>query len=235
MRTQGSHFASALILPILLLLPAAPCAAQSDGFGGGPKPESSPRRRIATIEELAAALAKQKSESGKGEPEPVQLPPLPGGVEELRFDEFYKMPVGPMGLEPTEKLASLNGKRVRILGYMADIRLRNNRQMLFAPLPLRAQPLEYGQADDIPATHVLVRVPGHPAQPVPFTPGLMLLTGTLSVGGKSLDGEKAYVRLLLDAPSTSLPPSPPPLPAPASALKPSEPPTVPISIGKPAP
>jgi hypothetical protein len=38
---------------------------------------------------------------------------------------------------------------------------------------------------------------------VPFTPGLLLLTGRLSVGGKALDGETAFVRLLLDTPQAA--------------------------------
>lgn len=158
------------------------------------------------MEELAQVLDKEKASTGKSANEIAKdLPPLPEGVEELRFDEFYKMPVGPRGLEPTEKLLSLNGKRVRILGYMANMQLRGNRQMLLAPVPLKAQPLEYGQADDIPATHVLVRVPGSAAQAVPYTPGLLLLTGKLTVGGRSLDGENAFVRLLLDPPQETAP------------------------------
>src|SRR6188768_3927175 len=38
----------------------------------------------------------------------VQLPPLPEGVEELKFAEFFKMPVGPRGLELTERALALN-------------------------------------------------------------------------------------------------------------------------------
>lgn len=162
------------------------------------------------MEELAQILEKEKNAAGQVAREAVNLPPLPEGVEDFRFDEFYKMPVGPRGLEPTEKLRSLHGRRVRILGYMADMQLRGNRQMIFAPVPLKAQPLEYGQADDIPAAHVLVRVPGNASERVPFTPGLMILTGKLTVGGRSLDGENAFVRLLLDPPQES--------PAPAAAM-----------------
>lgn len=183
--------------------------AQTDAPGLGKDQAVSPRRKTATMEELAEALTKQRPASAPSVRETLTLPPLPEGVSELRFEEFYKMPVGPRGLEATEKLLSLRGQRVRILGYMANMRLRNNRQMIFAPLPLKAQPMEYGQADDIPATHMLVRVPGNPSEPVPYTPGLMLLTGTLSVGGRSLDGETAFVRLLLDAPG----PKPPAVPA----------------------
>lgn len=172
-----------------------------------PAQAKSPRRRVATMEELAAALSKEQQKN-VAPAASIQLPPLPEGVTELKFDEFYKMPVGPRGLEPTEKLLSLHGKRVRILGFMGNIRLRNNRQMIFAPVPLKAQPLEYGMADDVPAAHILAKVPGNPAEPLPYTPGPMLLTGVLSVGAKSFDGENAFVRLLVDVPAQAPAPSP---------------------------
>ena len=166
----------------------------------------SPRRRTATMEELAAALTKEREQNAPVT-SAITLPPLPEGVTELKFNEFYRMPIGPRGLEPTEKLLSLHGKRVRILGFMGNIRLRNNRQMIFAPVPLKAQPLEYGMADDVPAAHILAKVPGNPAEPLPYTPGPMLLTGVLSVGAKSFDGENAFVRLLVDVPAKA--PAPP--------------------------
>ena len=215
------------MLPALILassLQHGVVVAQDETTVSDPEAASS-RRKVATMEELAQVLEKEKAAAGKTVQEAVKLPPLPEGVTELRFDEFYKMPVGPRGLEPTEKLRSLHGKRVRILGYMANMQLRGNRQMLLAPVPLKAQPLEYGQADDIPATHVLVRVPGNAAVPVPYTPGLLLFTGRLTVGGRSLDGENAFVRLLLDAPeiapSTS---TASPTPAPTSTPAASQPP-----------
>lgn len=224
MRPLRCQFPKSFALPVVVLALSlqphvmAQDAKPDEGANAAVEAASS-RRKIASMEELAAVLDKEKTALGKPASELVKsLPPLPEGVSELRFDEFYKMPVGSRGLEPTEKLLSLNGKRVRIVGYMADIQLRGNRQMIFAPVPLKAQPLEYGQADDIPAAHVLVRVPGNPSERLPFTPGLMLLTGRLTVGGRSLDGENAFVRLLLDPPQETSPgpaaatPAPTPVP-----------------------
>lgn len=206
------HVIKASILPTVILAvtlsfqPDVMAEGECENMRNNEADVASSRRKVATLEELAEVLEREKTTSGKtASGVAKKLPPLPEGVAELRFDEFYKMPVGPRGLEPTERLLSLNGKRVRILGYMANIQLRGNRQMLLAPVPLKAQPLEYGQADDIPAKHVLVRVPGNAAERVPYTPGLLLLTGRLTVGGKSLDGENAFVRLLLDAPQSTSP------------------------------
>jgi hypothetical protein len=47
----------------------------------------------------------------------AELPPLPEGVEELKFADFYKLPVGPRGLEPSAHLLSLDGKKVRLSGF----------------------------------------------------------------------------------------------------------------------
>ncbi len=47
----------------------------------------------------------------------AELPPLPEGVEELKFSDFYKLPVGPRGLEPSAELLAMNGKKVRLSGF----------------------------------------------------------------------------------------------------------------------
>jgi len=44
------------------------------------------------------------------------LPPLPSGVSELKFSEFFRQPIGPRGLEYTTKLRSLDGRRIQIPG-----------------------------------------------------------------------------------------------------------------------
>lgn len=185
----------------------AACAAASlqasfaedhDHEASAPPPPASRRAHVG-VEELATILNEEKSAAI-----PVvspTLPPLPDGVIDLNFQEFFKMPVGPRGLETTTKLQSLDGKHVRIPGYMAHMERANKRQLVFAPMPLQPQPHEYGLCDDIPATHVLVTVPGNPDEQVTYTPGPLLLTGVLSVGPYSQGGETSFVRLLLDPPA----------------------------------
>lgn len=41
------------------------------------------------------------------------LPPLPPGVAELKFNELFRPPIGPRGLEYAKKLRSLEGPRWR--------------------------------------------------------------------------------------------------------------------------
>jgi hypothetical protein len=132
---------------------------------------------------------------------PRALPPLPAGVAELKFSEFYD-PIGPYGLKYSQKLSGLDGKRVRILGYMVQQGSPAPGVLLLTPVPLKLHEEEYGLADDLPPATVHVFVPTSRDQVVPFTPGLLLLTGTLSIGNREEpDGRISTVRLYLDPPS----------------------------------
>ena len=133
---------------------------------------------------------------------PTTLPPLPAGVTELKFNEFFVNPVGPRGLELSEKLRDLEGKRVRILGYMAHRDAQPPGVFLLTPIPVEVHDHDNSLAEDFPANVVQVLVPTLRDQPVPYSPGLMLLTGTLSVGNRpEPDGRVSLVRLELDPPS----------------------------------
>ena len=130
------------------------------------------------------------------------LPPLPAGVTELKFNEFFVNPVGPRGLELTEKLRGLDGRKVRILGYMAHRETQPPGGFLFTPIPVEVHDHDNSLAEDFPANVVQVLVQTLRDQPVPHTPGLMLLTGTLSIGNRpEPDGRISLVRLELDPPS----------------------------------
>src|SRR5687768_15034537 len=111
-----------------------------------------------------------------------ELPPLPRGVTELKFSDFFANPVGPRGLELTDKLKALDGKRVRILGYMAAQDERLPGSFLLTPVPVHLHDHDSALADDLPATAVHVFVPGKPS--IGHTRQLLLLTGTLSVGNR---------------------------------------------------
>jgi len=130
---------------------------------------------------------------------PGTLPPLPAGVTELKFSEFFVNPVGPRGLELTGKLRGLEGRRVRILGYMAHRETQPPGVFLLTPFPVQVHDHDNGLAEDFPASVVQVSVPTLRAQPVPYAPGLMLLTGILRLGNQpEPDGRVSLVRLELD-------------------------------------
>jgi hypothetical protein len=132
----------------------------------------------------------------------IKLPPAPDGVVDLRFDEILKPP-GARGLEFTDKAKELDGKKVRILGYMARMPYAYPGMLKLAPMPVTIF-LEYGQADDLPPSTVTVYTPELPKRKVPYTRGLLLLTGRLELGYKEgIDGAVSWVRLYLDKPVDS--------------------------------
>lgn len=133
---------------------------------------------------------------------PAELPPLPAGVTELKFSEFFKQPVGSRGLEMTDKARSLDGKRVRILGYMVRQEKPVPHCFLLTPLPVTLNEEEYGFSEDMPATVLHVFTDSSTPATVPFTPGLLLLAGKLTVGNRpESDGRISSVRLQLDPPT----------------------------------
>ena len=154
----------------------------------------------------------------------VDLPPLPEDVEELDFRDFFVTPVGDRGLTLTERLRSLDGRRVRLVGYMVyeDLTRCNScvtprtlggrpvpawmeatvpGRMMLTSRPAAVSHFHYGLADDLPPQTVFVTVPDKIGQLVPYTPGPMVITGILSVGShKEMDGRTSLVRLNLALP-----------------------------------
>jgi hypothetical protein len=138
------------------------------------------------------------------------LPPVPDGVTPLRFGEFFVRPTGPRGLVYSEKLRRLHGQRVRVLGHMVRRHGAPPGTLLLTPYPMQLHDGEYGLADDLPPSTLFVTVPDTSTE-VPFTPGLLLLTGRLEIGGREEpDGRFSAVRMTLDPrPAGSLAPAGP--------------------------
>ena len=111
-----------------------------------------------------------------------KLGPAPAGVVELKFEELFKRPVGDRGLEPSEKLAALDGKRVRIVGYMVQQPTVPLGSFLLAPLPTSISDEDEPMADDLPPSTIGVVLPASSKKPVPALHGLVQVTGVLHVG-----------------------------------------------------
>ncbi len=144
---------------------------------------------------------------GKAMPD---LPPLPEGVAELKFGDFFHTPVGPKGLELTTKIQALEGRRVRIMGFMVreevekDDHQNTDEQpvrgrFMLGPLPTTVSVSHYGLCDDLPPQTLFVTVPEFQDRSLAYTRGPMLLTGVLSLGNRvEPDGRIGSVRLTLD-------------------------------------
>jgi hypothetical protein len=144
-----------------------------------------------------------------------KLPSLPSVASELKFSDFFSLPAGPRGLEFTERIRALDGKRVRILGFMVEQGDPSPGVAIIAPFQQTTHEDEYGLCDDLPPATLFAIVSKYRESPVPFTPGPLLLTGVLELGQRTeADGRVSHVRLILD-------PESPALPAAAAALRPT--------------
>jgi len=127
---------------------------------------------------------------------------------DLKFREFFQLPVGPRGLAPSARLLSLDGQPVRITGYLAHQEASSAVPgiALLTPLPVSLGDEDESFADDLPASTLYLHLAGPlAARSVPYRPGLVSLTGTLQVGAqREADGRASFVRLVLDPESASV-------------------------------
>ena len=120
------------------------------------------------------------------------------GPTDLKFGEMFKWPIGSRGLEPTEKLLSLDRRSVRVVGYMVEQETMHS--FILAPLPLKLGDEDEGLADDIPPAAIFIHSTLPADVSVPYRPGLLEFTGILVVGGfPETDGRTALVRLIVDS------------------------------------
>ncbi len=128
------------------------------------------------------------------------LPAPPQDVTDLKFREFVRTPVGPNGTELTGRLIGLNGKRVRLVGYMARQTPPTPGMLVLSPLPVDLGDEDESLSDDLPVTATFVHLEaGQAGVTLRYLPGLLQFTGTLNVGlAEEADGHVSAFRLRLD-------------------------------------
>jgi hypothetical protein len=123
-------------------------------------------------------------------------------VPDLRFADFFKLPVGPRGLEAGSKLLALNGQTVRIVGYMArqDGETAVPGLFILAPLPVTLGDEDESFADDLPASVLYVHLTAAEHQGyVQHMPGLLAVRGRLELGPQAeTDGRISFVRMQME-------------------------------------
>ena len=122
------------------------------------------------------------------------------GTTDLKFRDFFALPIGPKGLAPSARLLALAGQRVRIVGYMARQEQPSAGIVIVAPLPVVLGDEDESFSDDLPATTLYVHLADADRERgVPWMPGLLSFTGVLQLGAMSeADGRMSFVRLQLD-------------------------------------
>ncbi|MBI4626780.1 MAG: hypothetical protein HY736_26615 [Verrucomicrobia bacterium] len=140
---------------------------------------------------------------GLNQPDRTALPPLPAGVEELTFSEFFG-PIGDRGLEYSAKLRALDGRLVRLTGYMVREQEHSPGLFLFAGRPATVETKGLCAVDTAPPTAVHVLLPSDADRRVPYRPGRIVLLGRIELGPRlEVDGRNSTVRLVLDATSAA--------------------------------
>jgi hypothetical protein len=117
---------------------------------------------------------------------------------DLRFNEFYRLPIGPRGLEPSRKLLSLEGQSVRMVGYRVPMAEATPGLIILSPLPVSLGDEDESFADDLPASAVYVHLPDSSAAALAPS-GLLSVSGRLQLGPlREADGRFSFVRLMLE-------------------------------------
>jgi hypothetical protein len=122
----------------------------------------------------------------------------PADPPTLSFHEFFDPSA--RDLQPSARLLSLEGKRVRLVGFMAHMVLPPRGAFYLAPRPIACDEAGGGTAD-LPPEAVLVLVRALAGESVPFSPRALEVTGVLALGPREEeDGRISMIRLTLDGP-----------------------------------
>lgn len=122
----------------------------------------------------------------------------------LRFADFYQQPQGPQGPQMTAALRNADGTTIRLVGYMVQTENPTPGRFMLSPRPVQMSEHADGDADDLPLALATVHLdPEQKDWVVPYTRGLIALTGKLELGRKEEgDGRISWVRLHLPAQAT---------------------------------
>jgi hypothetical protein len=118
----------------------------------------------------------------------------------LSFADLFEP--GPT-LKPSQRALSLNGKRVRIDGFMAHMEIPPHGAFWLCRMPVAADEAGGGTAD-LPPESVLVELTPARADPVEPIAGPLRVEGRFEVGRKATaDGTLSLFRIVLDPPRRS--------------------------------
>ena len=123
---------------------------------------------------------------------------------DLVFRDFYQQPLGPRGPQITDTLRRADGQTVRLIGFMVQQEVPQPGRFMLSPRPVQMSEHADGDADDLPLALATVYLDAEQQDwVVPYTRGLIALTGQLEVGRfEERDGRVSWVRLRLPAQAT---------------------------------
>jgi hypothetical protein len=120
-----------------------------------------------------------------------------GEAVSIEFREFFEPGTGP--LKPSARLLGLNGRRVRLIGFMAQLEAPPDGAFYLCSRPVQADE-SGGGTGDLPVDTVRVTVRSAKGKKIPFIARAIEITGILEIGPQAeADGTVSSIRLLLDA------------------------------------
>src|SRR5262245_38914244 len=138
-----------------------------------------------------------QSRSGSASDEAQHPSKSEGEAASIEFREFFE--ANASELKPSAKLLSLNGRRARLVGFMAQMEQPPSGAFYLCPRPVYADESGGGTAD-LPIGSVRVIVRSAKGKKIPFIARPIEVTGILEVGNQAEDdGTVSAVRLILDA------------------------------------
>lgn len=154
---------------------------------------------LLTFSVLCLALFQQSSASSTvqgGGRTVAETRPETAAPIRLKFSEFFAP--GQIELKYSDKLLSLNGKRVRIVGFMAKMETSITDGFYLCARPVEGD--ESGNGDsDLPPANVFVVLRSAKDREVAFKPRALEATGILELGPKEdKSGHVTRIRLILD-------------------------------------
>jgi len=153
-----------------------------------------------------AAGEEPRVEAAKPTPPPRWVPELPSapGVTDLSFAELLAAGRGG-AIDYTSKAKSLEGKTVRITGYMVRQGQPTPWVTLLSPTPQSLHEREYGLCDDLPISTIHILLPKGPKLFLPYNPGPVAVTGRLELGGREEADQRTSMARLVVASGTNDP------------------------------
>jgi 1-acyl-sn-glycerol-3-phosphate acyltransferase len=131
-------------------------------------------------------------------------PPAQKAAQVLNFQDFFQQSAGSKGLHITDTLRQADGQTIRLTGYMVQQEGASLGRFMLTPRPVQMSEHADGDADDLPATWVMVYLDESQKDfAVPHVRGRVELSGVLSVGRlEESDGRVSWVRLQLPMDAT---------------------------------
>jgi hypothetical protein len=123
----------------------------------------------------------------------------PGQAVQITFSDL--LAPGPR-LAPSPKLVALAGRRVRLVGFMAELEDPPQGAFYLTARPVRCDE-GGGGTGDLPPDAIRIIVRSASDQEIPFYPGAIEVSGVLDLGSAADDaGRPSSFRITLDRPTT---------------------------------